>query len=101
MRRASRSGRLVRSRGSRVKGREPERSADHQLDSPRQNSGPRPSTLDPRPFMLRKLIAGNWKMNTDRAGAVALAKGVVSGADKCKGVDLLVCPPSAYLVPVG
>ena len=51
--------------------------------------------------MLRKLIAGNWKMNTDRATAVALAKAVVSGAEQYKGVDLLVCPPSVYLTSVG
>src|SRR6186997_720388 len=51
--------------------------------------------------MLRKLIAGNWKMNTDRAGAVALAKSVVAGADQNKSVDLLVCPPAVYLAPVG
>jgi triosephosphate isomerase len=50
--------------------------------------------------MLRKLIAGNWKMNTDRAGAVALAKGVVDGAGKCGAVDLLVCPPAVYLAAV-
>ncbi|HEX4411976.1 MAG TPA: triose-phosphate isomerase [Lacipirellulaceae bacterium] len=50
--------------------------------------------------MLRKLIAGNWKMNTDRASAVALAKGIVGGIDKYKAVDLLVCPPSVYLAPV-
>jgi len=51
--------------------------------------------------MLRKLIAGNWKMNTDRAAAVSLAKGLISGADKYQGVDLLVCPPSVYLTAVG
>jgi triosephosphate isomerase len=51
--------------------------------------------------MLRKLIAGNWKMNTDRAAAVALGKGIVSGVDKYKAVDLLVCPPSVYLTSVG
>jgi triosephosphate isomerase (TIM) len=51
--------------------------------------------------MLRKLISGNWKMNTDRAAAIALAKGIVNGVDKYKAVDLLVCPPSVYLVPVG
>ncbi len=51
--------------------------------------------------MLRKLIAGNWKMNTDRTSAVALAKGLVNGVDKYREVDLLVCPPSVYLVPVG
>jgi len=50
--------------------------------------------------MLRKLIAGNWKMNTDRAGAVALAKGVVASAGQNKGADLLVCPPAVYLAPV-
>jgi triosephosphate isomerase len=51
--------------------------------------------------MLRKLIAGNWKMNTDRTSAVALAKGVAAGAGQHKGVDLLVCPPAVYLAPVG
>jgi triosephosphate isomerase len=50
--------------------------------------------------MLRKLIAGNWKMNTDRARAVALAKDVAAGAGTHSAVDLLVCPPSVYLVPV-
>lgn len=50
--------------------------------------------------MRRKLIAGNWKMNTDRASAVALAKGIVGGVDKYKAVDLLVCPPSVYLTSV-
>ena len=49
---------------------------------------------------MRKLIAGNWKMNTDRVSAVALAKGVVSGAEQYKGADFLVCPPSVYLTSV-
>jgi triosephosphate isomerase (TIM) len=49
---------------------------------------------------MRKLIAGNWKMNTDRASAVALAKGVASGAGKYSGVELLVCPPAVYLCAV-
>lgn len=39
-------------------------------------------------------------MNTDRASAVALAKGIVGGAEKYKAVDLLVCPPSVYLTSV-
>jgi triosephosphate isomerase (TIM) len=51
--------------------------------------------------MLRKLIAGNWKMNTDRAAAVALAKGIVGGVGKYKAVDVLVCPPAVYLAVVG
>ncbi len=50
--------------------------------------------------MRRKLIAGNWKMNTDRAGAVALAEAVAKRSGEFKALDLLVCPPSIYLVPV-
>ena len=51
--------------------------------------------------MRKKLIAGNWKMNTNRAGAVDLAKGVAAGAGDIDGVDLLVCPPAVYLAAVG
>jgi len=51
--------------------------------------------------MRRKLIAGNWKMNTDRASAVALATGVVKRAKDVSHVDLLVCPPASYLLSVG
>ncbi len=51
--------------------------------------------------MRRPLIAGNWKMNTNRASAVALAQGVAQRADSVAGVDLAVCPPSCYLDAVG
>jgi len=47
--------------------------------------------------MRRALIAGNWKMNLDRAAAVALAEGVAREARNVDGVDLAVCPPSPYL----
>jgi triosephosphate isomerase (TIM) len=47
--------------------------------------------------MRRPFIAGNWKMNTNRASAVALAEAVVKLAESAKGVDLAVCPPSCYL----
>jgi triosephosphate isomerase (TIM) len=47
--------------------------------------------------MRRPFIAGNWKMNTNRASAVALAKAVVKQAESLDGVDLAVCPPSCYL----
>jgi triosephosphate isomerase len=47
--------------------------------------------------MRRPLIAGNWKMNLDRASAVALARGVAKEANGVDGVDLAVCPPSPYL----
>jgi triosephosphate isomerase (TIM) len=50
--------------------------------------------------MRRPLIAGNWKMNSDRAGAVALARGIVERAGEFSHVDLLVCPPAIYLLPV-
>jgi triosephosphate isomerase len=50
--------------------------------------------------MRRKLIAGNWKMNTDRAAAVALARGIVERAGEFGRLDLLVCPPAVYLSPV-
>ncbi|MEN0111897.1 MAG: triose-phosphate isomerase [Planctomycetota bacterium] len=51
--------------------------------------------------MRKPLIAGNWKMNTDRATAVELAKGVAAGAGGATAADLLVCPPAVYLSAVG
>ena len=47
--------------------------------------------------MRRLLIAGNWKMNLDRAGAVALAREVAAQAAAVVAVDLAVCPPCLYL----
>jgi len=50
--------------------------------------------------MRRPFIAGNWKMNLDRASSVALATDVL---DRLKGwsrrneVEVAVCPPSCYL----
>lgn len=40
-------------------------------------------------------VAGNWKMNTAKAGAVDLAKSVAKGAPK--GVDVGIAPPFVYL----
>jgi triosephosphate isomerase len=50
----------------------------------------------------RPLIAGNWKMNSTRSGAVELATGLVDqtvaqGPLPC---ELLVCPPAHLLLPV-
>lgn len=42
-----------------------------------------------------KFVAGNWKMNTDKAGAVALAKGVAAGAPA--GVELGIAVPFVYI----
>jgi triosephosphate isomerase len=47
--------------------------------------------------MRRPLIAGNWKMNLDRAGAVALAAAIAQRSNGLAGVDLAVFPPSVYL----
>jgi len=47
--------------------------------------------------MRRPFIAGNWKMNLDRASAVALAEGVAKQTAGIAGADLAVCPPSVYL----
>ncbi|MCC6793328.1 MAG: triose-phosphate isomerase [Thermomicrobiales bacterium] len=48
--------------------------------------------------MRRPLIAGNWKMNTSHREAVALASEIA--AETVPGVDLVVCPPAPWLVPV-
>ncbi len=45
------------------------------------------------------LIAGNWKMNTDRAGAVALATGVAAIAAPA-GREVLIIPPTCFLEAV-
>lgn len=50
----------------------------------------------------RPFVAGNWKMNTDRASAVALARAVAEGAASLPAaLELAVCPPFVYLDAVG
>jgi len=53
---------------------------------------------------MKKLIAGNWKMNGTLSSSIELAQNIVEGIqgdpqilEKC---DFLVCPPYPYLVPV-
>ncbi|MFO0799385.1 MAG: triose-phosphate isomerase [Gemmataceae bacterium] len=48
----------------------------------------------------RKLVAGNWKMNTTRPEAVALAKAVAAGVGAARACDVAVIPPFPWLVPV-
>ncbi len=53
--------------------------------------------------MMRKLVAGNWKMNGTRADGVALARDL---AGRYAGLtdpsfDMLICPPATLLAPVG
>jgi triosephosphate isomerase len=47
--------------------------------------------------MRRPFIAGNWKMNLNQAGAVALATAIAKKAGDFSGVELAVFPPSVYL----
>ncbi len=50
----------------------------------------------------RPFVAGNWKMNTDRASALRLALDVADGlGDAGAQVDTAVCPPFVYLDAVG
>ncbi|MFN4242447.1 MAG: triose-phosphate isomerase [Tepidisphaerales bacterium] len=46
-------------------------------------------------------VAGNWKMNTSKASAVALAKAVAGGAAAYPQVRVGVAPPFVYLDAVG
>jgi len=45
-------------------------------------------------------ICGNWKMNTVRAEAVALAQATAGTAADIPGVDVGACPPACYLEAV-
>ena len=51
--------------------------------------------------MRKKIVAGNWKMNTLPAEGVELAKGVAAGKrDVCDCVNFIVCPPFTHLASV-
>jgi triosephosphate isomerase len=46
------------------------------------------------------LVAGNWKMNLGRAEAVALAGALARDATPAANVEVAVCPPFPWLLPV-
>ena len=51
--------------------------------------------------MRKKIVAGNWKMNTTVTEGVALAKAIVEKVNELpKDVKLVVAPPFTHLVPV-
>lgn len=51
--------------------------------------------------MRRFLVAGNWKMNTNRATGEELASALAAHAPSAEdGVEVLVCPPYPYLAPI-
>lgn len=46
-------------------------------------------------------IVGNWKMNTSKEAALALARSTAQVADRARDrVDVGICPPFPWLVPV-
>ena len=52
--------------------------------------------------MRRFLVAGNWKMNTNRASGEELAGALAAAAPTVEaGVEVLVCPPYPHLTAVG
>ncbi len=50
--------------------------------------------------MRKPFICGNWKMNTDRATAVELARSAAMVATEVPAVEVGVCPPAVYLEAV-
>ena len=50
--------------------------------------------------MRKKIVAGNWKMNTTVAEGVQLAQAVAAKSAVLEGVTLVVAPPFTHLVSV-
>ena len=50
--------------------------------------------------MRKTIIAGNWKMNKDRAESVAFAKSLKDKIENVEKSDIVVCPPSISLTSV-
>lgn len=48
----------------------------------------------------RPLIAGNWKMNLDRAAAQGLARELAGAVAAAAAFEIVVCPPAPYLFAV-
>lgn len=58
--------------------------------------------MEERCVSRQPFVAGNWKMHNDLAEARALMKGIRAGlAGKDTGVEVVVCPPSTLLYPMG
>ena len=47
------------------------------------------------------IVAGNWKMNLDRAKARELAAAVAARRGEAAKVELVLCPPALYVETVG
>ncbi len=46
---------------------------------------------------MKKLVAGNWKMNGSLAANAALVQGLLADGDPAWGCDVAVCVPAPYL----
>jgi triosephosphate isomerase len=51
-------------------------------------------------YMRKKIVAGNWKMNTTINEALELVGALVGGLDGSEVAQLIVCPPFPWLTPV-
>ena len=47
----------------------------------------------------KKIVAGNWKMNTNADSGIALAKSIVENVNPSKSL-VIFCPPATHLYPV-
>ena len=51
-----------------------------------------------KPNMRKKIVAGNWKMNTLPAEGVELAENIRADRNQdCSCVNFIVCPPFTHL----
>ena len=47
---------------------------------------------------MQKLVIGNWKMDpADIKSAEKILKGIIKGASKAKGAEIVVCPPALFI----
>jgi triosephosphate isomerase (TIM) len=50
--------------------------------------------------VAKPLVVGNWKMNTSREDATALARALTAGLTDAQSVEVVVCPPFPWLTEV-
>jgi len=48
----------------------------------------------------RKIVAGNWKMNTTSAEAISLVEGIVKQLNNTTNVKVIICPPAVHLASI-
>jgi triosephosphate isomerase len=50
--------------------------------------------------MRKKIVAGNWKLNTILAEAISLTNEIIEKSGNLKSVQLIVCPPFPWIVSI-